>query len=45
MMYIHYVEETQDQPFVETQSQAGAIGKPSLGNQGWSLLPLLYELF
>ena len=33
------VEGTQDQPFVETQPQAGAIGKPSLGNQGQSLPP------
>ena len=33
------VEGIQDQPFVETQSQAGSIGKLSLGNKGWSLPP------
>ena len=39
------VEGTQDQPFIETQSQARAIGKPSLVNQGQSLTTIPYELF
>ena len=39
------VEGTQDQPFVETQSQAVAIGRPSLGNQGLSLLPYCMSSF
>ena len=39
------VEGTQDQPFVEAQSQAGTVGKPSLGNQGQSLLPYCMSCF